>query len=103
MVRQARLRCATSLPSRQRTTETAMPNSTPKPAATLTLLTMAAAVGLRLARVPNVSAVGALGLFAGGRLPLWLAWAPPLAVMAVADLILSAWLAYPPFNPWVYA
>jgi len=80
-----------------------MPNSTPKPAATLTLLTMAAAVGLRLARVPNVSAVGALGLFAGGRLPLWLAWAPPLAVMAVADLILWAWLAYPPFNPWVYA
>jgi hypothetical protein len=69
----------------------------------LTALTAAAAIALRLARVPNIYAVGALGLYAGGRLRWWLAWVPSMAVMAVTDLILQQWLAYPPFDPWVYA
>ncbi len=80
------------------------PSSTDRPVAwPLTGVTAAAAVGLRLLRVPNIYAVGALGLYAGARLPLWLAWLPSMAVMAVSDLILQKWLAYPPFNPWVYA
>jgi hypothetical protein len=74
-----------------------------KPAAALTALTAIAAFGLRLARVPNIYAVGALGLYAGARLPLWLAWVPSIAVMAVSDFILQKWLAFPPFDPWVYA
>jgi hypothetical protein len=69
---------------------------------TLTGLTAAAAVGLRLARVPNVNAVGTLGLYVGGRLPWWLAWVPSMAVMAATDLILWKWLGYPAFNLWVY-
>jgi hypothetical protein len=62
------------------------------------------AAALRVAAVlPNVTAVGALGLFAGGRLPRWLAWAPPLAVMAVTDVALHRLYGYPMFNRWVYA
>lgn len=68
----------------------------------LTALTAAAAIAIRLARVPNVFAVGALGLYAGGRLRWWLAWAPSMAVMAVTDLILQKWFAYAPFDPFVY-
>jgi len=79
-----------------------MQTANAKSAGPLTALTAAAAVGLRLLRVPNIDAVGALGLYAGSRLPLWLAWVPPLAVMAVADVILAKWLAYPAFDPWVY-
>ncbi|HEY1377475.1 MAG TPA: DUF6580 family putative transport protein [Gemmataceae bacterium] len=79
------------------------PTSTDRPVAwSLTGLTGAAAIALRLLRVPNIYAVGALGLYAGARLPLWLAWVPSMAVMAVSDLILQQWLAYPPFDPWVY-
>jgi hypothetical protein len=70
---------------------------------TLTALTAVVAVGLRLARVPNIYAVGALGLYAGGRLRWWMAWVPSMAVMVLTDLILQKWLAYPPFDPWVYA
>jgi hypothetical protein len=76
--------------------------SNAKPAGPLTALSAAAAAGLRLARVPNINAVGALGLYAGSRLPLWVAWVPPMAVMAVTDLILSKLRADPPFDLWVY-
>ncbi|HEX4590419.1 MAG TPA: DUF6580 family putative transport protein [Gemmataceae bacterium] len=79
-----------------------MQTANPKPAGILTALTAAAAVALRLARVPNVTAVGALGLYAGARLPLWLAWMPSMAVMAVTDLVLAKLYAWPPFDPWVY-
>src|SRR5205807_115450 len=74
-----------------------------KPAGALTTLTAAMAVGLRLIRIPNIYAVGALGLYAGARLPLWLAWLPSMGVMVVTDLLLSKLYAWPPFNPWVYA
>ena len=69
----------------------------------LTAVTAAVAVGLRLARIPNIYAVGTLGLYAGARLPLWLAWMPSMAVMALTDLYLSQVHAWPPFNRWVYA
>ncbi|HTK78092.1 MAG TPA: DUF6580 family putative transport protein [Gemmataceae bacterium] len=48
------------------------------------------AIALRLGEwIPNVTAVGALALYAGGRLRWWLAWLPPIAVMATADWILQ--------------
>lgn len=48
------------------------------------------AIALRLGEwIPNVTAVGALALYAGGRLRWWLAWLPPIAVMAIADWILQ--------------
>jgi hypothetical protein len=62
----------------------------------------AIATGLRLARIPNIFAVGSLGIYAGARVPLWLAWIPSMAVMAVTDLYLWLVRADPPFNPWVY-
>jgi hypothetical protein len=82
--------------------EVLMHNENPKTTWALTALTAAAAIALRLARVPNVFAVGALGLYAGGRLRWWWAWVPSMAVMVISDLILQKWLAYPPFDPWVY-
>ena len=39
----------------------------------------------------------------GGRLRGWLAWVPPMAVMAVSDLLLERLYGYPPFNKWAYA
>jgi hypothetical protein len=68
----------------------------------LTAVTAATAFGLRLARIPNIYAVGGLGIYAGARLPLWLAWIPSLAVMAGTDLYLWEVRADPPFDPWVY-
>src|SRR5262249_14308974 len=82
---------------------TDMQEPRPKLAAALSMAAAMTAIALRLARVPNVSAVGALSLYAGGRLPMWLAWLPPICVMTVSDVILSYWLAYPVLNPWVYA
>lgn len=61
------------------------------------------AIALRLGEwIPNVTAVGALALYAGGRLRWWLAWAPPIAVMAVSDLVLQA-RGKPSFYLSVYA
>jgi hypothetical protein len=61
------------------------------------------AVALRLGEwIPNVTAVGALALYAGGRLRGWLAWIPPIAVMAGTDLILH-WRGKPAFYLSVYA
>jgi hypothetical protein len=69
---------------------------------TITTVLGGVAAALRLVQIPNIHAVGALGLYAGGRLPLWLAWLPSLAVMAGTDLVLQKLYAWTPFNPWVY-
>jgi hypothetical protein len=53
--------------------------------------------------LPNIVPVGGLALYSGSRLPLWLAWAPALAVMAASDAVLAKLYGYPMFNPWVYA
>ena len=67
------------------------------------LVACAVAAALRLgAWLPNVTAVGALALYAGSRLQPWLAWIPALAVMAATDLLLERWYGYPPFNRVVY-
>jgi hypothetical protein len=61
------------------------------------------AIALRLGEwIPNVTAVGALALYAGGRLRWWLAWLPPIAVMVVSDLVLQA-RGKPSFYLSVYA
>jgi hypothetical protein len=55
----------------------------------------AAAIELRLGRLlPNVTAVGALALYSGSRLKPWIAWLPPIAVMAVTDLFLNRAMGY---------
>jgi hypothetical protein len=83
--------------------ETVMRNASPKLAGALTVLTSIAAVALRLVPgIPNIYAVGALGLYAGARLPLWIAWAPSMAVMAVTDLYLWKFQARSPYDLWVY-
>ena len=48
-------------------------------------LTVSAGVLRLLAPVPNLTPVGALGLYAGGRLRSWQAFALPLLVMAATD------------------
>jgi hypothetical protein len=61
------------------------------------------AIALRLGEwIPNVTAVGALALYAGGRLRWWLACVLPIAVMACTDLILQA-RGKPAFYLSVYA
>src|SRR5262245_49035410 len=61
------------------------------------------AIALRLGEwVPNVTAVGALALYAGGRLRWWLAWVPPIAVMTLSDLVLQS-RGKPSFYLSVYA
>ena len=81
-----------------------MQHSNPKPAGALTTV---AAILASLARMvphpPNCTPVGALGLFAGGRLPWWLALPLPLAVMAATDFLLYTWFGLAPYNRWVYA
>jgi hypothetical protein len=86
-----------------------MPNtkSTRSLAWSLTAVTAVAASLFRLIpfgyRPPNCTPVGALGLYAGGRLPWWAAPLLPLAIMAGTDWLL--WTAYgeSPYNRWVYA
>ncbi len=56
-----------------------------------------------LPHLPNFTPVGALGLFAGGRLRGWQAFAIPLLVMAASDVLLWSIYGYKPFNPYVYA
>ena len=59
---------------------------------------------LRLGVLPaNLTPVGALGLFGGARLRSWHAFALPLAVMTVSDLLLWLIRGYQPFDPFVYA
>jgi len=71
--------------------------------ASVLLVASLTAIALRLGEwIPNVTAVGALALYAGGRLRWWLAWLPPIAVMAVSDLVLQA-RGKPSFYLSVYA
>ena len=67
---------------------------------------MAIAAGLiRLIPHPwNFTPVGSLGLFGGARLRSWWAYALPLGIMVVSDLLLWAihGINYTPFNGWVY-
>jgi hypothetical protein len=67
---------------------------------------LALAAGAGLTRLvphwPNFTALGALGLFGGARLSLWLALSLPLAVMAGSDLLLWLLAGFTPFNPFVY-
>jgi hypothetical protein len=81
------------------------PSSIDRPISwTLAGLGSVAAACLRVfAILPNISAVGGLALFCGGRLKWWFAWVPPLAVMVATDLVLARLYGYPMFNPWVYA
>jgi hypothetical protein len=73
----------------------------------LSLATLAAvgSVVVRLVpHLPNVTPVGSLSLYGGGRLPLWQALLFPLAAMAASDLVLEQTLG-PQYHPdrWVYA
>jgi hypothetical protein len=59
---------------------------------------------LRLVPHPwNCTPVGALGLFAGGRLRSWHAFAVPVGVMVGSDILLAWFWQKPPFDPFVYA
>src|SRR5947209_15785534 len=69
---------------------------------TITSVLAAVAAALRLFRIPNFAGVGGLGVYAGARLPLWIAWMPSMAVMALTDFYLWQIRAEPPFDPWVY-
>jgi hypothetical protein len=71
--------------------------------AQLTAVGMAVTAGVirLLPHLPNFTPVGALGLFAGGRLRLWQAFAVCFLVMAASDL-LGPIYGYKPFNPFVY-
>src|SRR5581483_102075 len=48
-------------------------------------LTLISALGRLVPHAPNVTPVGGSCLFAGSRIPGWLAWLLPLAVMLVTD------------------
>jgi hypothetical protein len=75
-------------------------------AVTVALAAAAATVVYRLVpnwTLPNCTPVGALGLFGGGRLRGWKAYALPIVTMAVSDLGLYAVYDRKPFNKWVYA
>jgi hypothetical protein len=69
----------------------------------LTLVLAILAGLLRLVLPWNFASVGAVGLFAGARFRSWRAFAVPLGVMAVSDLLLWAFRGATPFDPWVYA
>ena len=87
----------------QSSTPTALPFRPWAVTAGMVLAASAVAAALRLgAWIPNVTAVGALALYAGGRVRPWLAWVPPLAVMAATDALLGAWYGWPGFVPAVY-
>lgn len=81
--------------------------SRPWPTLALALLAMVGAGLLRFVpwpiRPPNFAAVGALSLYAGARLPWWIAPFVPLAVMFVTDDILYRTFLWGPRNYYVYA
>lgn len=71
----------------------------------ITLILTGAASRL-LPHIPNFTAVGGIGLFAGARLKGWKAFLVPLFIMTVTDPILAGVLGYPAFNAvtlFVYA
>jgi len=65
-------------------------------------LTTAGAIARFLPLPPNFAPVGAISLFAGARLPIWQAYAVPLALMAITDPILNVMRGYPAFT-WYQA
>lgn len=71
-----------------------------------TVLILTGAASRLLPHIPNFTAVGGIGLFAGARLTGWKAFLIPLLIMAVTDPILGQILGYPMFNSvtlFVYA
>jgi hypothetical protein len=80
------------------------PEHRPFAAGAIAALAAVGAAALRVfAVLPNISPVGALGLFAGGRLRWWLAWVPPVAVMAGTNEVLYRLYGTPASGPWTYA
>ena len=67
------------------------------------VLSVLAGVARLVPHPDNCTPVGAMGLFGGARLRTWQAFAIPLLIMGVTDLILLAWFDYQPFNVFVYA
>ena len=70
----------------------------------LTLTLLGAAIRL-LPHAPNFAPVGAVSLFAGGRLSGWSAFAVPLTLMAATDTLLTLAMGYQVFTtvtPFVY-
>jgi len=65
-------------------------------------LTLLAGLMRLLPHWPNFAPVGALGLFGGARLNSWHAFALPLGVMVVTDVLLRALYNWMPFDPFVY-
>ena len=61
-------------------------------------LTVAGACARLLPHPPNFAPVGAVSVFAGGRLPSWQAYAIPLAIMALTDPLLNVMRGYPAFT-----
>jgi len=71
-----------------------------RPSAWLAIgLTLSAGMLRLLAPIPNLAPVGALGLYAGGRLRSWQAFALPLLVMAATDAV-RAGLGLQAFGSW---
>src|SRR5438132_500688 len=56
---------------------------------TALLLVLLGALSRLLPHPPNFVAMGAIGLFAGARLPRRWAWVVPLAAMALSDLVID--------------
>src|SRR6266704_780265 len=58
-------------------------------ATTAVLLVLLGAFSRLLPHPPNFVALGAIGLYAGARLPRLWAWAVPIAAMLLSDLVLD--------------
>jgi hypothetical protein len=56
-----------------------------------------------LRSLANITPLGALSSFSGSRVRSWLAFAVPLAVMVVSDVLLNRIYGDFAFNPFVYA
>jgi hypothetical protein len=68
----------------------------------ITVAAGALATLIRLIPHPlNFSPVGAMGLFSGGRLRSWVAFAVPLGIMVFSDLVLWLSVGFDPlYSPW---
>jgi hypothetical protein len=63
-------------------------------------LTVLGAIVRLIPHPPNFAPVGATGLFAGARLPVWQAYLVPLALMAITDPILAAMYHVPAYSKY---
>jgi hypothetical protein len=71
----------------------------------MTILLAVASTLIRLVRrdyLMNITPVGALSSFGGSRLRAWYAFAVPLGVMVISDVLLNRIYHLQPFNPFVY-